>query len=183
MKTQAQLNKLNIIVLLFIAGMSLNVHSQNQTKKKNMFVRVYDFEGKKITKGQFNFATDSILELKRGDRLTVIPIEDISYVKSKRSIGSNVLVGSIVGGVLGTIIGIATAGGEETKTTYTFLGPYESKTGISKGTGAIIGAVVGSTGGALTGLGFSVFSKSKTYQIDGNTEKWYSFRGLLQSTK
>ncbi|MDB9960658.1 hypothetical protein OAD62_01030 [Oceanihabitans sp.] len=163
-------------MLLIVAFMSMSLYSQNQTKKKKVFVRVYNFEGKKIEKGHFHYATDSILELRTNDRLMSIAIEDISYIKTKRSTGNSVLVGSVTGVVLGSIIGAATASGEETKETDAWFSGGEYTTGTSPGTGAAIGGGIGIAGGALAGLGFSVFKKSKTYLIEGDIEKWKIFK-------
>lgn len=165
-----------LAMLLIVAFMSMSLYSQNQTKKKKVFVRVYNFEGKKIEKGHFHYATDSILELRTNDRLMSIAIEDISYIKTKRSAGHSVLVGSLTGVVLGSIIGAATASGEETKETDTGFWDYEYTTGTSPGTGATIGGGIGIAGVALAGLGFSVFKKSKTYLIEGDIEKWKIFK-------
>ena len=51
------------------------------------------------------------------------------------------------------------------------IGEYTYTIGTSPGTGAVIGGGVGIAGGALIGLGTSLFKKSKTYLINSDHEK------------
>lgn len=167
------------ILFLFLLFFSLNIYTQDDSNTKKEFIRVFNFEGKKIAKGRIEFVNDSILALDRRGKTEVVKIENIGIIKTKRSIGHNVLVGSMAGGATGTLIGIASSG-EETKTKNLMLiGEYTYTTGTSPGTGAVIGGGLGIAGGALIGLGTSFFKKSKTYLINGDHEKLKLFMEII----
>ena len=94
--------------------------------------------------------------------------------------GSDMLVGSIVGGVSVAIIGAASSK-EETKTGSNWLfGEYEYTTGTSPGTGAIGGAGAGIIAGALVGAGVSVLKNSQTFVINGDKEKLKQFMKIIE---
>ncbi|MCF7567657.1 hypothetical protein L3X37_04665 [Sabulilitoribacter arenilitoris] len=125
------------------------------------------------------FTNDTILRLKKGEKFININVKNIGQIKTKRSIGNNVLSTSLIGGGVGVVIGLATSK-EETKTgTAIIVGEYEYTTGTSPGTGALIGGGVGLAGGALIGLGSSIFKKSETFIINGDINKWKGFKQFL----
>ena len=152
-------------MLLIVALMSMNVYSQNQTNKKKMFVRVYDFNGKKMTKGHFNYATDSILELRKSNRLIAISIRDISCIKTKRSEGHTMLVPTLIGATIGAVL-VASSADPDPCLMYCY----------NAGEGALIGGLGGAIIGSAVG-GISVaLKKPKKYIIDGDIEKWKIFK-------
>jgi hypothetical protein len=159
-------NSLKAVLLLFVIFTSLSMYSQNQTKENKMFVRVFDFEGKKIGKGYIVVANDSTLELSRSNESKTISLKNINYIKTKRSAGNNVLVGSIAGATTLGILGAATADPDAWIFVYTAA---EGALGFG-----LIGAVGGGAIGGIT----SVFKNAKTFSIDGNNEKWKRFREL-----
>lgn len=159
-------NKLKGALLLFVIFTSLSMYCQNQTKENKMFVRVFDFEGKKMAKGYIIAANDSALELSRSNESKTISLKNINYIKTKRSAGSNVLMGSIIGaGTLG-ILGAATAD------------PDAWIFGYTAAEGALGFGLLGAVGGGAIGGITSVFKKTKTISIEGNNEKWRRFREL-----
>lgn len=182
MKTLKQL--LKTIILLFVLTLFANVYSQNNTISHGMYVRVYNLESKKISKGKLFAVSDTILILKRNSKLINLEPMKIGYIKTKRSIGNNILVGSLLGGVSGAIIGAASSN-QETKTGDGgwLFGKYEYTTGVSSGTGTVIGGSIGILGGAITGLGISAFKNSNTFLINGDEAKWKAFIQLMNLNK
>ena len=157
------ISRLPILLLLFVAFASLNLHSQNQLIQKKVFVRVFDYEGNKIGKGQINFVNDSILELRKSDRLFSIPIKEINFIKTKRSDGNSMLLQTVIGFTVGAIIGAATAQ------------PEKSLGGYSAGDGALIGGSVGAIMGAGAGGITIAVKNSQIHIIDGDIQNLKEF--------
>ncbi|QDO92655.1 hypothetical protein FNB79_01210 [Formosa sediminum] len=129
-----------IFILTFI--LTLNVCAQNTTfEDANVFVRVYDLQGKKIDKGDIVSISDHTLKLvKRGETID-IPVNDIGVIKTKYSGWTNVITGAAIGAGVGFI-----AGDPEV-------------------------IAIGTAAGALAGWGSTLFKKSKTYAVNGDSTK------------
>jgi len=124
---------------------------------------VYDLKGNKIARGRVLSATDTSLQLKG---LTMsIPVRNIGSIRTKHSAGNNVLIGSIVGtctiGIPFAIAGVDYASGED------------------DAAAAVVGVITGSVAGAVIGAATIPLKKSKLYLIDGNPEKWKTFRSAI----
>ena len=156
-------NYLGIVGLCFTLLLSSNLFSQESTRTKKLFVRVYDLEGKKIGKGHIVSLADSILQLKRGAKSVQFNVKDIGIIKTKRSAGHNILIGTAIGATTFAILGAASADPDAWIFAYTAA------------EGAAAGALVGSLGGAAIGGASVAFKKSLTYPIDGNMDKWKIF--------
>lgn len=171
------------LVLLFIFLIPMiSSYAQNDSNKKKLFVRVFSTKGEKMEKGQVIFVRDSFLGLRRNSENIEINVKDIGLIKTKRSTGHYVLVGSLIGGVSGAVIGAATSK-EETKTVngWFFVEyEYEYKSGMSAGEGAAIGGATGLAGGALIGLGTSMFKNSETFSIEGDLSKFKIFKDTME---
>lgn len=152
------------IALLFC----FNITAQELPKKSQFFVRVYDSSGEKIGKGKMLEITDTALRLKKGDRSIQIPLSNISYIKSKKTNGHNVLIGAIGGSVLGVAVVSGSSSGSGGG-----LGVAASK-GI-RIIAAILLPALGSGIGYLT----TIFKKSTHYSIDGNPIKWQGFKETM----
>jgi len=159
---------LRVLMLLIISFAPIEVFSQNETKNKKLFVRVFDFEGKKIGKGYVAKVTDSTLELSRSNEYLSISLKDINYIKTKRSTGSNALIGSIAGATTLGVLGAATAD------------PDAWIFGYTAAEGASAFGLVGAIGGGAIGGLTSVFKNSKTIKIEGDKEKWELFRKIIE---
>lgn len=159
---------LRILTLLIIAATPVEVFSQNETKNKKLFVRVFNFEGKKIGKGYVAKVADSTLELSRSNEYLSISLKEISYIKTKRSTGSNALIGSIAGATTLGVLGAATAD------------PDAWIFGYTAAEGASAFGLVGAIGGGAIGGLTSVFKNSKTFVIEGDKEKWELFRKIIE---
>jgi hypothetical protein len=97
----------------------------------------------------------------------IISLKDVGYIKTKRSAGNNVIIGSIAGATTMGILGAATADPDAWIFSYT---PAE---------GAAAGILIGGLGGGVLGGISSVFKNSITFKINGNKEKWELFKTAL----
>lgn len=130
--------------------------------QKSEFVRVYDLSGNKIHKGKIIAVTETSLQLDGGKEPITIPVTSIGRIRTKRSPGSNVVWGAALGGVAGSIMGLATADEDE-------LFGYSAGQGFSGG--FLLGLLPGAAAGGITAL----FKKPVTYEISGDLNKWKSF--------
>ena len=152
-----------ILALLF----SINVIAQKEVKKNDMFVRVYNLEGKKINKGIVFTVTDTTLQLKRNGRHENILFSSIGLIKTKHSEGHNVLMGSVIGASSMALLGAASAD------------PDAMIFGYSAGEGAAAGGVLGGISGAAIGGITILFKNSKSYLINGDLSKWKAFQEMI----
>ena len=150
---------MKILTVVLLISFGFNVFAQ-----KTMYVRVYYFEGKKINKGHVVMVTDTSLHLKRDTATVNIPVKSIGKIKTKRSEGNNVLVGSLNGVVTAAIIGAASAD------------PDAMILAFTAAEGAAIGAIFGLPAGAAIG-GLTILSKnSESYLINGDLTNWKEFQ-------
>lgn len=150
--------------------LSINIYSQNRFENTKAFVRVYDLQGKKIGKGKILSISDTSLQLNRKVASAEIPVNSIGSIKTKRSAGHNVLVGTAIGASTMAILGAATA-------------DPDSFLGWSAGEGAAGGAFLGGTAGAVIGGITILFKNSKSYEINGDLEKWKAFNEIIINNK
>jgi outer membrane lipoprotein SlyB len=165
MKTLKQQTKTTLLLMALIV--SVTIYGQNDNKNKQMFVRIYNLEGKKINKGKVIAVTDSTLQLNRMKGVERINLKDIGMVKTKRSAGNNVLMGSAIGATSMAILGAASADPDAWIFSY------------SAGEGAAAGAFLGGTAGAAIGGITILFKNSKTFLINGDIEKWKAFQEMI----
>ncbi len=135
MKTTLKL----IIVFLTLIFTKANF-SQNHNKPTNLFIRVYDFDGEKFAQGKIISVSDSLLQLKKNSRLISINPKDIGMIKTKRSIGNNMIIGSTIGGLAGVLTGVQIGKNEN---------PYEIY-GIIEEENTTFNAMFGLFAGAFT---------------------------------
>ena len=156
----------NLIILITLI-LSLNVCAQNEFENTNMFVRVYDLEGKKIGKGKILSISETSLQLYRKGESVIVKVNGIGSIKTKHSAGNNVLVGAATGATTMAILGAATAD------------PDAWIFGYTAGEGAVTGAFLGGTVGAAIGGITILFKNSKSYEINGDIEKWKAFKEMI----
>ena len=89
--------------------LSINVCAQNEFENTNIFVRVYDLDGKKIGKGKILSILETSLQLYRKGESVKVMVNGIGSIKTKHSAGINVLVGAAIGATTMAILGAATA--------------------------------------------------------------------------
>lgn len=154
------------IVLLIVLIFSITISAQNEFKNK-VYLRVYNLDGMKINKGHIVFLNDSIINLRSNNKIHEINLRDIGFIKTKRSAGNNVLIGSVSGSALGAVLGAASSD------------PNDWIFGYTAGEGALIFGVLGGLGGGAIG-GITALSKnSRTYVISGDLEKWKAFSEMM----
>ncbi len=140
------------------------IHAQKIEKPNSPFVRVYNIDGKKIGKGRILKITTNELELWKNGSSDIYKIEQIGYLRTKRSSGHNVLLGIGTGVILFGSMG-AIAGSEGDSFFFASGAEY----------GASFGAVLGSFLGAIVGVVTTIFKNSERIQIDGDVKKWEVF--------
>lgn len=157
-------NLMFAIALLF----SMTVCAQTRIKKNtNVFVRVYDLQGKKIGKGNILSMSETSLQLYRKEELVTVLASNIGSIKTKHSAGNNVLIGAVIGATAMATLGAATAD------------PDALILGYTAGEGASVGALLGGTAGAAIGGITILFKNSKLYQINGDREQWMAFKEMI----
>ena len=154
--------------LIFIITLTLcfNIYAQEGIEKSNVFVRVYDLQGKKINKGRIISDTDTVLYIKQRIGTVTIPIDQIGFIKTKHSSGNNILFGATIGVLHLAIIGITTA-------------DPDAWLGWTAVEGATMGAVGGGILGAAIGAITILFKNSETYIINGDVLKWRTFKQAI----
>jgi len=147
--------------------LSININAQEGTKISNVFVRVYDLQNKKISKGQILLISDTSIELKAKKGPIKIESKSIGLIKTKHSAGNNILKGALIGGSFFALIGVATAD------------PDAFILGYTAGEGAAAGAIIGGTAGAAIGAVTTLFKNSESYTINGDEFKFKEFKELI----
>ena len=150
------------LILILTFSLYYSLGAQEKEFKSKTFLRVYNLNGKKIAKGKL-LSTDKFnLKLKRNKNLITITLDSIGSIKTKRSVGNNILIGSSIGA--GAAIILISGSG-------TSPNNYDTLTGI--------GFLMLTVGGAGIGGITSIDKNSRTFQINGDTIKWEAFRSLL----
>lgn len=153
------------LILILTFSLSFSLNAQEKELKPNIFLRVYHLNGKKIAKGKLYSTDSSKLTLKRNKDLITISVDSIGSIKTKRSGGHNILLGSAIGA--GAAILLITASGGESPNN------YSSWQGI--------GTLIFTVGGAGVGAISAIDKKSRTFQIQGDTIQWKEFRSLISN--
>ncbi|HYK44212.1 MAG TPA: hypothetical protein VEV83_03530 [Parafilimonas sp.] len=154
---------MKILAFLFTILIAHNLEAQ-----KSIFIRVYDLKGHTIARGHVLSATDTSVQLIREP--TNILVRDIGSIRTKHSVGHNLLIGSAIGSSTMAIIGVASANPDE------FLG-------YTAGEGALGGFIVGVPIGAAIGALTIAFKNSKHYVINGDLQKWKAFKSTIPGQK
>ena len=87
-------------LLILTSLISLGSISLAQT---STFVRIYDLHAKKIYKGVIHMVTDTSVQLVAKQTPIEISVRRIGFIKTKRSPGNNILLGSIIGASAWTV--------------------------------------------------------------------------------
>lgn len=165
---EKKIGRMALALSMVLVG-SINTFAQNEVTKQNIFLRVYNVEGKKIGKGSLLQMNDSLLVLKNSSTQEYISLKDIGSIRTKRSAGNNVFIGAASGAVLGAAIGVSTADPDD------FFVSYSAGEGA-----AIFGGIAALGGGAIGGI-TSVFKKSKTFVINADMVKWKIFKEMVEN--
>jgi hypothetical protein len=153
---------------ILLVGLALllctTFYAQKEINKPAPFVRVYALNGEKISKGRISSITDTSLVVSRGEKPVNIETSRIGFIKTKRSVGNNILYGAAIGAGTGAILGLASGGENE------WWGKGEGAGGF----GLILGAM-GAGAGAIT----AVFKKTKTFSIEGKLSNLKAFEEAI----
>jgi hypothetical protein len=150
---------------LLLVSLGCSVFAQ-----KSIFVRIYDLKGKKIYRGDVYTVSDSSLSLIGKKAPVNIPVSVIGSIKTKHSVGNNILVGSIVGAVTVGIVGAASVDPNPDEFS---IGPQTA------GEGAVGGVIIGAPiGAALGGLTY-VFKNADFFPVNGDPVKWKDFQSFV----
>jgi len=153
------------LTLTLMVGIFISTNGQKTETPKNVFVRVYDVNYTKLAKGNLLYSSDSTVKIKHHGKTDSFPVKKIFHIKTKRSIGHTVLIGTGIGTGIGlTVITIGVVvvnpGGGGSAS----MNPPRDHTPAS----AFIFPVVGAAVGVLIDLSI----KRETFEIDGEIEKW-----------
>ena len=94
----------------------------------------------------------------------------MAIIKTKRSLGHNILVGAISGAIPISIWGAAS--GEAPMNDGTLTGAFHDMLMPTPAEGAVMGFIAGSVGGAVTGALTTAFTKRTRFTINGSLEEW-----------
>lgn len=164
---------MNKLILLLTLLLSINISAQEENKTQNLFVRVFNMDGKKIGKGHIHSINDSLLILSKSKKLKELHFKEIGKIKTKRSGGHNVLVGATSGILVGVILGSANPPTNSSGGTFTWAGG-------SSGEELVSGVTVGIISGTIVGGVSTLFKNSKKHTINGNPEKWKIFEEAIK---
>lgn len=127
------------------------------------FIRIYDHHGRKTGKGTVEWVADTVLVIKNDEKqLQRFLVTEISFIKTKRSMGTSVGLGFCVG-FFGSIWIMRQA--EEN------FDADDHALGIIM----ISGIAAGTVGGAISGI----VTKREKFVINGDIEKWKALEGQL----
>jgi len=149
------------ILVIFI---SISVNAQDvKEKNKKLFVRVYNIEGSKITKGKLQHVADTYVLLMKNDKRIEVPANNIGTIKTRHTGGHSILVSASIGAGIGAIVGIATEN-------------PDGLLGYTAGEGALIFGGIGALGGAIVGSIFGSTKPKKTFVINGDINNYNEFK-------
>lgn len=157
------------LIITIILVLSINATAQNEVVKANIFIRVYDLQGKKINKGKIKSISKTSLDLYLKRKVTTIHLSKIGKIKTKHSGGHNVLKGALIGG--SSLAAIGLLDGDDNPGIISF----------SAGDKALLGFIGGSFSGSVVGGVTTIFKKSKLYIIDADEMKFKDFKEKISS--
>ncbi len=153
-----------IIFVLFISGNIFAQKNEKYKKNKNVFIRIYNLEGKKINKGKIKFISETSIELDSNGEKIIVPLSEIGKIKTKHSGGNNIAKGALIGGGSLAVIGLLSG---DTKGEYIYVSAADKAT---------LGLIGGGFFGAFCGGISILFKKSKRFIINGDKMKLKEFK-------
>ncbi len=159
---------LKIISAFCIFLICFGLQAQNKSSSKEPFIRIYNLEGQKVLKGRVVNVTNSTITVIRGNEKREMNVSEVGFIRTKHSVGHNVLIGASAASAIAAVTFAAEADPDA------WIFGYTAGEGILAG--FILGAPVGGGIGALTAL----FKKSREYEINGESTKWMEIMPLFQ---
>lgn len=149
--------------------------AQKAEAQKNVFIRVYDAKYTKMGKGNLLFGSDSTIEIIRNGKVNTFSVKQIFYIKTKRSAGHSILMGTGIGTGAGLAVitfgvVIVSGGGPVNNG-----GRHQTRL---RNFGIFAGPFVmhASIGGLM-----AIFKKFKKFEIAGHMEQWKIVRNQLMN--
>lgn len=132
---------------------------------KKLFIRVFDLQGHRTTKGAVIATTDTSVILLHGNERLEIPVKDIGIIKTKRAFVHPILTGAIIGSLSGALLGLIAHEDHDEASGY-FI--YETSVGEDIAAGALSGVVIGGVVGTI----ISATQRRRSIVINGDVKEW-----------
>jgi hypothetical protein len=91
-------------MLLLLAFQTYSRNQDSAQPDKKIFIRLYNNGHNKIGKGDLLYGNDSIIKIARGHKEISFPVHEISFIKTRRSAGHSILIGTAIGTSVGIIL-------------------------------------------------------------------------------
>jgi hypothetical protein len=134
-----------------------------QSISKNVFLRLYNLEGKKIATGYLRSINENSLSLSKSRDIIDFSYSEIGVIKTKRGLGQKLILGASIGALGLGFFGASTANPDE----------WFGYTVVQGATG---GAILGVLAGTVIGVMIDGLKNSRRFKIDANEELWNSFK-------
>ena len=141
-----------LIVIFYFIGVA--------TAQKK-FVRVYPAGPAKVVKGYYAGHTDSAIIIESNHRRVALSYLKIQNIHTAKTVGHNILIGSVTGGLVGAIVGLATL-----KDTRPVIGNFSIE--ITQAQHAAIGFIVGAMAGTAVGAISGADKKKENLTVAGD---------------
>jgi hypothetical protein len=161
------------IAFCFVVQSDAQDTANGKPNEQKLFVRLYDHTGEKIAKGDLMKGSDSSIEIKHQHKDISFPVRQISLIKTRRSAGHSILIGTAIGTVTGIVL-IAAAGAADNPDPNITSDPSF---------GLAIAGTAAPFAGAISGGVAAVLRKRETIRINGDAEKWKTAREKLLHIK
>jgi hypothetical protein len=164
-----------ILSITLILGIFISSNGQTTKLPKNVFVRVYSINYTKLGKGNLLYSSDSTIKIARHGKTDSFPVKKIFYIKTKRSIGHSVLMGTATGtgiGLTAITVGVVILN----------AGEGEEQTRNQKDHTPVFAFIIPAVGAAVGSL-IGILTKGETFEIDGEIEKWKAAKNKLLKVK
>ena len=139
---------------------------------KDLFIRIFDQQGRKIAKGVLTATTDSSIILLNSKKTHEIPLKDIGVIKTKRSFGHPIVMGAITGSLAGGLLGLIASGTDDSSDDSILFEPSDEEYALG---GVFAGAVIGGGIGTI----IAAIRKRKSIVINGDAKEWQQQRKVL----
>ena len=167
--------QISTIMLLIGITFITNGHAQKPTIETGMFVRVYNLEGKKISKGKLIEVSDTLLIIKSNGKFNNLDSKQIGYIKTKRSAGHNALMGAAIGATVTSIISVASINPDDGF----IIDSTPNSFGEAMVVGVVGGGIVGSAIGAIT----IPLKNTNKFIINGDESNWKAFKTNFKNSE
>jgi len=155
------------IFLTIMLLIGICISAQDKLEDKKLYLRIYDMQGIKISKGKLVSIQENTIILKRRKKSYSIDVTEIGMIKSKRALGHNIGIGALAGASVGITYGFLQGGDGGAIGT--------SSGGDNAVVFGTLGLLAGPLIGGLSGLG----KKSKKFEINKDPNQLRKFRELF----